>query len=404
MDLSYSAESDAFRRDVAAFLKANWDAAAAAAAPDRREREAALRRKAVEHGYLYRGIPRQYGGSEQQPDILKAHIIREEFGKARAPMEIPGVGVQMVVPTLLECGSQWQRDFFVARTLNGEFRWAQGYSEPDAGSDLASVRTSAELVDGHWVINGQKTWSSLAHKAHYMFALVRTDRTARKHAGLSYLLLDLKQPGVTIRPLKQITGDAEFCEVFFDNVRTPQDWIVGAPGEGWAVSKTTLSHERSGFIGSAATSVALFGKLVELARHTMLNGRPAIEDPLVRERLGVLDGYVSAHQYSSYRQFSMAAHGQDAGIAPLMNKLVNTRIADDVAAIARDLIGSSLMLAPPLAGGRGAGNEKWVNQFMGSLGLAIAGGTSNIQRNLIAERGLGLPRDPSNADSAVVNA
>ena len=402
MDLSYSAESESFRQEVTAFLKANWNARSVATATDKREQEAAFRRKAVECGYLYRGIPRQYGGSEQQPDILKAHIIREEFGKARAPMEIPGVGAQMVVPTLLECGSQWQRDFFVPKTLAGEFRWAQGYSEPDAGSDLASVRTHAELVDGHWVINGQKTWSSLAHKAHYMFALVRTDRSATKHAGLSYLLLDMKQPGITVRPLKQITGDAEFCEVFFDNVRTPQDWIVGEPGAGWAVSKTTLSHERSGFIGAAATSVTLFAKLVELARSTTLNGRPAIEDPVIRERLGVLDGYISAHQYSSYRQFSMAAHGQDAGIAPMMNKLVNTRIADDVAAIARDLIGSSLMLTPPL--GKGGGNEKWGNQFMGSLGLAIAGGTSNIQRNLIAERGLGLPRDMTSSDPAKVNA
>ena len=206
----------------------------------------------------------------------------------------------------------------------------------------------------------------------------------------------MKQPGITVRPLKQVTGDSEFCEVFFDNVRTPQDWIVGEPGQGWAVSKTTLSHERSGFIGAAATSVTLFGKLLELARNTTLNGKPAIDDAVVRERLAVLDGYISAHQYSSYRQFSMAAHGQDAGIAPMMNKLVNTKIADDVAAIARDLIGASLLLTPPL--GKGGGNEKWGNQFMGSLGLAIAGGTSNIQRNLIAERGLGLPRDMTSAD------
>jgi alkylation response protein AidB-like acyl-CoA dehydrogenase len=402
MDLSYSAESEAFRQEVAAFLAEHWQAKTAAAAPDKRALEAAFRRKAVECGYLYRGIPRQYGGAEQQPDILKAHIIREEFNKARAPMEIPGVGAQMVVPTLLECGSQWQRDFFVSKTLAGEFRWAQGYSEPDAGSDLASVRTHAQLVDGHWVINGQKTWSSLAHKAHYMFALVRTDRAASKHAGLSYLLLDMKQSGITVRPLKQITGDSEFCEVFFDNVRTPQDWIVGEPGQGWTVSKTTLSHERSGFIGAAATSVTLFGKLIELARNTALHGRPAIDDPVIRERLGVLDGYISAHQYSSYRQFSMAAHGQDAGIAPMMNKLVNTKIAEDVAAIARDLIGSSLLLTPPL--GKGGGNEKWGNQFMGSLGLAIAGGTSNIQRNLIAERGLGLPRDMTSADPAKATA
>ena len=393
MDLSYSAESEAFRQEVAGFLRQYWAGKETAAAENRRELEAQFRARAVECGYLYRGIPRQYGGSEQQPDILKAHIIGEEFARVRAPREIAGVGAQMVVPTLLECGSQWQRDFFIPATLAGEFRWAQGYSEPDAGSDLASVRTHAELVDGHWVINGQKTWSSLAHKAHYMFALVRTDRGAGKHAGLSYLLLDMKQPGITVRPLKQITGNAEFCEVFFDNVRTPENWIVGQPGDGWRVSKATLSHERSGFIGAAGSSVTLFDKLIELARQSWINGKPAIQDPVIRERLGALDGYITAHLYSSYRQFSMAAHGQDAGIAPMMNKLINTRIAEDVSAIARDLIGSSLMLAPPAA--KGGGNEKWVNQFMGSLGLAIAGGTSNIQRNLIAERGLGLPRDPA---------
>lgn len=393
MDLTYSAQSEQFRQEVATFLQENWSAKTVAAAPDARVLEAQFRLKAVERGYLYRAIPRQYGGSEQAPDILKAHIIGEEFGRVRAPREIPGVGAQMVVPTLLECGSDWQRDFFIPKTLSGEFRWAQGYSEPDAGSDLAAVRAHAELVDGHWIINGQKTWSSLAHKAHYMFALVRTDRSASKHAGLSYLLLDLKQPGITLRPLKQITGNAEFCEVFFDNVRTPADWIVGAPGQGWNVSKTTLSHERSGFIGAAASSVTLFEKLLQLARQTSINGKPALQDPALRERLSLLDGYISAHQYSSYRQFSMAAHGQQAGISLMMNKLINTKIAEDVSAIARDLIGSSLMLAPPT--GKGGGNEKWVNQFMGSLGLAIAGGTSNIQRNVIAERGLGLPRDAS---------
>jgi alkylation response protein AidB-like acyl-CoA dehydrogenase len=392
MDLSYDAQAESFRMEVAAFLKANWVAASARDTLGRQAAEALFRTLAVEQGYLYRGIPRQYGGSQQQPDILKARIIGEEFTRVRAPMEIPGVGVQMLVPTLLECGSQWQRDFFIPRTLAGEFRWAQGYSEPDAGSDLAAVRTHAEQVEGHWIINGQKTWSSQAHKAHYMFALVRTDRGASKHAGLSYLLLDMKQAGITVRPLRQITGNTEFCEVFFDNVRTPLDWIVGAPGEGWKVSKATLSHERNGFIGAAGASVALFDKLIELARQSYLHGKPALKDPALRERLGLLDGYITSHLYSSYRQFSMAAHGQDAGIAPMMNKLVSTRIADEVSAIARDLIGDNLMLAPPAA--KGGGKEKWINQLMGSLGLAIAGGTSNIQRNLIAERGLGLPRDP----------
>ena len=345
-------------------------------------------------------MPRQYGGSEQAPDVLKAQIIREEFARARAPREVPGIGNMMLVPTLLECGTPEQRERFIAKTLSGEYFWAQGYSEPNSGSDLASLRTRAELKGNEWMINGQKVWSSMAQYAHYMFVLARTEPDAPvKQAGISYLLVDLKQPGITVRPLKQITGGSEFCEVFFDDARTPADWIVGARGDGWRVSKATLSHERSS-IGGADTSVTLFEKLVKLAKTTPLNGRPAIEDPLIRDRLVLLEGYVQSHLYSSYRQLSMSAHEQDPGVVKLMNKLINTQIGHEVAKLARDLIGDSLLLAPPAENQRDAGAEKWLNQFFGSLGVAIAGGTSNIQRNVIAERGLGLPRDLTAADKA----
>lgn len=393
MDLTYGAEYEAFREEVCTFLNRAWRPNTALTRAERKEAEAAFRREAIEQGYLYRSIPRQYGGSEQEPDVMRGQIIREEFGRVRAPMEVPGLGVGMLVPTLLECGTQAQKDMFIARTLTGEYLWAQGYSEPNAGSDLASVRTKAELRDGEWVINGQKVWSTFAQYARFMFAMVRTEPDAPKHQGLSYLLLDLKQPGVTIRPLKQVTGGEEFCEVFFDNARTPADWIVGERGKGWQVSKTTLVHERNSFIGNASTSRGLFDKLLELARNTNLNGRPAIEDPVIRHRLLVLEGYVASHVYSSYRQFSMAAHGQHSGIVGSMNKLISTQIGHEVARIARDLMADNLLIAPPLDGTRGAGAEKWNNQFFGSLGVAIAGGASNIQRNIIAERGLGLPRD-----------
>lgn len=395
MDLRYSAEYEAFRAEVRSFLAGQWPPGGEAARLKKSEQQARFRRAATEAGYLYRGVPRKYGGSEQAPDVLKAQIIAEEFASVRAPREVQGPGMMMLVPTLLECGTDWQKDKFVPKTLTGEYLWAQGYSEPNSGSDLASLRTRGELVDGAWVINGQKIWSTFAQYARFMFALVRTEPdAATKHAGISYLLIDLKQPGVTVRPLKQITGGEEFCEVFFENARTPADWIVGARGEGWKVSKATLKHERSS-VGGAAASRELFDKLVELARRTKRNGRPAIEDPLILDRLVQIEGYVQSHLYSGYRQLSMGAHGQDPGPVSLMNKLVSTNIGHEVARLARDLIGDQFLLAPPSEGSGGAGPEKWNNQFMGSIAIAIAAGTSNIQRNLIAERGYGLPRDPA---------
>lgn len=393
MDLVYGAEYEAFRLEVRGFLADAWTPDGSQVKAERRAREARFRQQAIERGYLYRSVPRRYGGSEQAPDVLRAQVIREEFSRVRAPTEVAGPGVGMLVPTLLECGTEEQKAFFIPQTLTGQYLWAQGYSEPNAGSDLAAVRTRGVLEGDEWVINGQKVWSTLAQYARFMFAMVRTEPNASKHEGLSYLLLDLKQPGVTIRPLKQVTGGEEFCEVFFDSARTPASWIVGERGKGWQVSKTTLVHERSSFIGNASSSRALFDKLVELARSTLLNGKPAIEDAQIRERLLVLEGYVASHVYSSYRQFSMTAHGQSSGIVGSMNKLVSTQIGHEVSRLARDLMGDALLLAPPPEGTRGAGREKWNNQFFGSLGVAIAGGASNIQRNIIAERGLGLPRD-----------
>jgi alkylation response protein AidB-like acyl-CoA dehydrogenase len=402
MDLSYSEEHQRFRAEVRAFLKANWLPVVTSNPKPAKTELKAFRDKAIEAGYLYRGIPRAFGGSEQAPDVLKGQIVREEFARARAPGEIGSVSISMVVPTLLDKGTPAQKDLFIPPTMAGEMHWAQGYSEPGAGSDLASLRTRAELVDGangqEWVINGQKTWSSNAHKATHMFVPARTEPDAPKHKGISYLLIDVKQPGITIRPMKQINGEAEFCEVFFDNARTPADWIVGERGEGWMVSKTTLGHERAGFMGNAEASVQMFEKLVDLARRSIIGGQPAIQNPLIRERLAVLQGMVLSARYSGYRQLSMMSHGENPGIAPMLNKIGASNIYAEIAAIGRDLMGDELMLAPDPKAGK-VGNERWTGQFFGSLGMAIAGGTSNIQRNLIAERGLGLPRDKSGADA-----
>lgn len=386
MDLRYSEQYQTYRREVRDFLSSAWQ-------PTRdKEKITEFRRVATEQGYLYRGIPKVYGGGEQPTDVLKAQIIREEFGRTKAPMEVAGNGMSMLVPTLLDCGADWQKEKFIPKTITGEYLWAQGYSEPGSGSDLASLTTRGELVDGEWIVNGQKIWTTHADRCQYMFALVRTESDAGKHAGISYLLLDLKQPGITIRPIKQINGDAEFCEVFFDNARTPADWIVGERGQGWTVSKSTLKHERNS-VGSSSGSYALFRKLVELAQSVERNGQPAIKDPLIRDRIAALEGRVMSHVYTGYFQLTRDANKQQPGIVSLMNKLVTTEIGHEVAAIATDLIGGDALLMPSFAKGNKPGNERWINQILGSLGVSIAGGTSNIQRNIIAERGLGLPRE-----------
>lgn len=392
MDLSYGRDAELFRQEVRHFLADQWQPTSIGKL-EMPAYIAAFRRRAIVQGLLYRGVPRRFGGAEQPADVIRAQIIREEFAAARAPAEVVGVGPSMLVPTLIERGADWQRERFIPPTIAGEIAWAQGYSEPGAGSDLASVRTRAELVDGQWIINGHKIWTTFGDRADYMFALVRTEPGAPKHAGLSYLLIDLKQPGVTLRPLRQMTGEYDFSEFFFDDVKTPADWIVGARGEGWSVSRSTLKHERAS-IGSADRASALFAKLLNLARTTERFGRPAIDNPEIRQRLAMLDGWILAQKYSAFRQFSLAADDQEPGLIALMNKLLATEIGHDVARLALELIGDDALLA--LAGPtREAtrGNEKWLNQIMGSLGVAIAGGTSNIQRNIIAERGLGLPRE-----------
>ena len=388
MDLTYTPAYEAYRAELRAFLAASWQRDWRRA-PDAAARIAGFRAAAVEQGYLYRSTPRAYGGSGQAPDVLKAQIIREEFGLARAPTEVPGNGVTMLVPTLLEWGSDEQKDRFIAPTLRGDYIWAQGYSEPGAGSDLASLRARAVLEGDEWVVTGQKIWTTLAHKAQYMFALVRTEPDEPRHKGISYLLLDMAQPGITVRPLKQINGDREFCEVFLDGARAPASWLVGEAGNGWAVSRSTLKHERN-LVGGASTLDEMFDKLVELARITVRDGRPALADPVMRDRLAAIEGYVKAHLYSSYFQLTKEAQGEPPGPLGLMNKLNATNIGQDIARLVTEILGPSAMAFPD----RDArGPERWLNQVLGSLGLAIAGGASNIQRNIIAERGLGLPRD-----------
>jgi alkylation response protein AidB-like acyl-CoA dehydrogenase len=401
MDLSYGTEVEGFRKDVRQFLADNWPLKGKEADLPVEKAHALFRERAIEAGYLYRNIPKQYGGSEQEPDVLKAQVIREEFGAKWAPQEARGIGTMMLVPTLLERGTEWQKEKFVKPTITGEYTWCQGYSEPGSGSDLASLKTKGELVDGEWRINGQKIWTSGAHHADYMFCLVRTEPEAPKHAGISYLLIDMKQPGIDVRPLRMMTGSADFNEVFLNDVRTPEDWIVGKRGEGWNVSRTTLKHERNS-IGAAQQTRAALAGLIKLAKERQIDGKPAIENEVVRHRLAELEGYVRAHQYSGYRQLTKDSKGEEAGIITMMMKLFSTEIGHKTARLAMDLIGDEGLLSAGNAnmGVAAKGSQGWIGQYMYSLGIAVAGGTANIQRNVIAERGLGLPRDAAADRSA----
>jgi alkylation response protein AidB-like acyl-CoA dehydrogenase len=223
-----------------------------------------------------------------------------------------------------------------------------------------------------------------------MFALVRTEPQALKHEGISYLLIDLKQPGIEIRPMKQINGGNDFNEVFFTDAVTPADWIVGRRGEGWSVSKSLLKHERN-MLGGIDRSEALFNSVLGLARRAVRNGKPAIQDGWVRDRLAALKAGLEAQRHSSHIQLSRELAGQGGGLLQMMNKLAQSNYATAVAELSNALIEDDALISP--IGNPRPGNERWVSQYMNSLAAAIAGGTSNIQRNIIAERGLGLPKE-----------
>lgn len=405
MDLSYGAEYEQFRGEVRQFLQAHWsdeDASSGPPAGSRAvwlstltgsggrtdERATAFRIKAIERGYLYRHVPRRYGGGEQPPDALKSTIITEEFRRRAAPAELRSQGPTYLVLTLLEHGTEEQKQKFIRDTLLGKLVWCQGYSEPNAGSDLASLRTRADLDGDSWVVNGQKIWTSNANESDWIFCLVRTEPDKPKHHGITYLLIDMKTPGIDVRPMKQMTGDIEFNEVFLDNVRVPDCNRVGQRGQGWAVTRSTLKHERSA-ISQTMLPRPTLDQLIACAQTLQLRGRPAIEDPVLRARIVELETKVLAAEYQGYRLLTMQARNEEPGLADMVMKLYATVLAYEVGKCAMDMLADRGLLAPD------EDTPTWMLPlaYMWSLGLLTAGGTANIQRNVIAERGLGLPRD-----------
>ncbi len=386
MDLRYSEEYEAFREEVRAFIEEHRHETPTG---QRGGSGPKWQRLLVEHGYAARSIPTAYGGYGAEPDILKSHIIAEEFARAKVP---PGhSGDPRLVPTLLELGTEEQKKQHIPPSVRGEITWCQGYSEPNAGSDLASLTTSAVLDGDEWVVNGQKIWTSGAQQAQWMFALVRTEPDAPKHAGITYMLMRMDTPGIDARPVKQMNGDSHFNEVFFTDARVPKHQTVGKRGEGWYVANATLKHER-GNLGDPNAAESRFYQIAELMKRETLNGVPIAENPIYRNRLMKLQARMLAMKLNGMRNMSATIKGQDPGLSRWIIKLEGCELNYQMAELAVDIMGElgTLYEGSPYLRDGGI----WQYWYMLDLGLIIGGGTAQIQKNIISERGLGMPKSP----------
>jgi len=383
MDLTLTPELAAFRDEVRGFLEAHKAEHEGGAPRDPK----AWQRLLIEHGYAARTIPKAYGGYGAEPDILKSRIIAEAFIAAGAPRGMAGQGISMLVPTLLEVGSEEQKLRWVGPTLRGEVIWCQGYSEPGAGSDLASLQTKAVEDGEDLLISGSKIWTSTAAQAQMMFCLVRTEPEKPKHEGISYILFPMDTPGIEVRPLKTMTGQAEFNEVFFTDVRVPKANVVGGRGRGWQVANTTLKHER-GMLGDPNATEARLKSLIELMKSEVVDGRRIVDNPIFRDRLMQLQARVLAMKFNGLRILT----DDTAGLARLVVKLQGCELNHQVAALAIDALGELGILYHDGPHLRAKGT--WQRSYMFDLGLIIGGGTAQIQKNIISERGLGMPREP----------
>jgi alkylation response protein AidB-like acyl-CoA dehydrogenase len=390
MDLNETPEMAAFRAEVKDFLAARRDDYAGGAAHDPQGWQGLL----IAHGYAARTIPREFGGYGAEPDILKSRIIAEEFNAAAAPRGIANQGISMLVPTLLEVGSEDQKRRWIEPTLKGDIVWCQGYSEPGAGSDLANLQTRAIEDGDDFLISGSKIWTSTAHAAQMMFALIRTEPEAAKHEGISYVLIPMDTPGIEVRPLKTMTGGAEFNEVFFTDVRVPRDQVVGGRGRGWFVANTTLKHER-GMLGDPNATEARLNALIELMKSETVDGQKVIDNPIFRDRLMQLQGRIFSMKFNGLRLLTSQLAQEPAGLAGLVVKLQGCELNHQLAALAIDALGELGILYHDGPHLRAKGRWQW--NYMFDLGLIIGGGTAQIQKNIIAERGLGLPREPKPA-------
>src|SRR5262245_36215282 len=388
MDLSFTAEEEAFRAELRTWLDANLPAdwRHRGTGGYREEEDETIQRewqrRLYEGGWLTLAWPRERGGRGATP-VMQA-IYSEELASAGAPPILGRLGVSLLAPLLSVYGSDWQKETYLARILSGELVFCQGFSEPDAGSDLAGLRTRAERRDDRWVLNGQKTWSSGAHYSDGSFLLARTDPTAPPHRGIGMFLVDMRQPGVEVRPIVQLTGGGEFCEIFLTDAEVLDRDVVGGPTEGWRMAMATFGFERNGLANASR-----FERTVE-ALANLARSRPAGADETIRQR--VARARIEAHVFraTGLRSLTRAQQGEVPGPEASLTKLYWSEMDKRIQESAIALQGMYGALAPDSPWSIEEG--RWQYGWMWSQAETIYAGSSEIQRNIIAERVLGLPR------------
>ena len=393
MDINFSKEDSAFRDEVRDWLsndypkhvKEKTDNGITITKEDLVDFHKALSKK----GWMGYNWPVEYGGTGWSAS--KLYIFNKELGLAGCPPILP-FGVGMVGPVIYTFGNEEQKERFLPDILNFNTWWCQGYSEPNAGSDLASLQTKGELVGDEWVINGQKIWTSTAQYSQMCFCLVRTEPDAPKHAGISYLLIPMDTPGIEIRPLVDMTLKAGFNEVFFDDVTVPEENIVAKRGEGWSVANSVLGHERGSLADPNATMNRL-NTLINMMKEQTIDGRRLIDIPSYRDRLMQVQGKVMASQAHSLRLLSSKINpGQNVKLGGMIQKLVGTELRHELEGLAIDVLGEIGTLYEDSPYLKEDGSFQFT--YMYFLGLIIGGGTNQIQKNIISERGLGMPKEP----------
>jgi alkylation response protein AidB-like acyl-CoA dehydrogenase len=389
MDLRFSAEDSAFRDEVRSWLTANVPTERRPKmGPEMREYDLGWQRKLYEAGWGNVAWPTEYGGRDLP--LIQQLIWFEEYARTgMRPIDVRFVGLAHAGPTLIARATEEQKSFHLPKILKGEVAWCQGFSEPEAGSDLASLRTKAVVDGDQLVVTGQKIWTSFADNADYQELLVRTNPDVPKHKGITWVICDMKLPGIEIRPIRTIEGGADFSEVFYDEVRIPIENVVGGIDNGWSVAMSTLAFERgTAFTISQVQLAASVEELIDLARsRRSVNGRPVIDDDSLAQRLARARADCAALRALTYLGISKNANSDQPGPEGSMMKLHYADLAKRVYKLGIEILGTRSLAIP-----HGEDDTDWIDKHLIAYSTSIGGGTSEIQRNIIGERVLGLPR------------